>query len=89
MMEMKSGTVSDNFRLLLSHSVKQSGLNFRNPVPSAARLHQALSEASVVLVKSLMLMEGGSLNLVEHNQCVRQEGATVRKERTEEEKAFV
>ena len=69
----------------VSHSVKQGGLNFRNPVMSAARLHQVSSEACEMLVKSLM--EGDSLNSVEHKQCNYQAGATAGNERIEEEKA--
>ena len=47
--------------------------------PDPREAYQASSEACKVLVKSLM----------EGKQCVHQAGATARKERIEEEKAYV
>ena len=76
-----------DFRALLSHSVKGGGLNVRNPVEGAMRLHQSSAEASSVLVKSLR--EGSALNGIEHKQCVQKAGTEARKERTEAEKAKV
>ena len=62
-------------------------MNLRNPVKGAARLHKSSSKASEVLAKSLM--EGAALDSVLHKQCARKAGAEARKERCEEEKAFV
>ena len=87
LMDMGSGEVTKEFRQLLANGVKQGGLNLRNPAAGAARLFQGSSEASKVLVKSLMT--ASALDSVEHKQCVRQAGAKARKERVESESEFV
>ena len=79
--------MTSDWRSLLSHSVKQGGMNMRNPVLGAARLHQASVEASTVLVASLMT--NSTLNAGEHRACVRSAGATARKERLDREEAAV
>ena len=79
--------ICGDFRRLLTHGVKQCGLNIRNPVDGAGRLHLASSEACEVLAASLMA--NTPLDLVEHKACVRQAGAKARKERVDDEKEFV
>ena len=74
-------------RTLLSHGVKQGGLNIRNPASGAARLNQASAEASTTLVDSLL--ENGDLNLGVHETKVREAGAEARKEKVEGEVAVV
>ena len=71
--------VDEDFLQLVSNGVKQCGLNIWNPSVGAARLHHSSSEASKVLVKSLM--KGGALELVSHKLCVSQACAKTRKER--------
>ena len=85
--QMDPGEVRDDFRVLLEHGVKQGGMNIRNPVKGADRLHEASSEASAVLVASLMAND--ELDSVEHKACVRRTGATARKERVESEKGVL
>ena len=79
--------VTDQFRRILTHGVKMGGLNIRDPCACAARLYQSSSEASAVLVQSLI--EHGTLDSVGHKQCVRKAGADARKERMLEEKEFL
>jgi len=79
--------VKEDFRQLLSHGVKQGGLNIRNPAAGAARLHQSSLEACESLVASLMA--NTPLGSEDHKQCVRKAGAKARKERVESEQAFV
>ena len=79
--------VSEEFRQLISNGVNQGDMNLRNPTKGAARLHKSSSNASEVLVRSLK--EGVALDSVLHKQCVRKAGIKARKERCEEEKAFV
>ncbi|KAL7523483.1 hypothetical protein ACHAXR_000201, partial [Thalassiosira sp. AJA248-18] len=81
---VKPEEVKEDFRRLLTHSVKQGGLNIRDPAASAARLHQSSLEACETLVASLM--ENSDLSSAAHKQCVRQAGAKARKERIEAEK---
>jgi hypothetical protein len=78
---VKFEEVSSDFRRMLANSVKQGGLNLRDPVAAADAQHEASREASVVLVKSLR--ESGELDTVEHRQCVRQAGAKARKAKVE------
>jgi len=87
LLEVEVEEVSEEFRQLLLNGVKQGGMSVRNPTKGVARLHKSLSEASEVLVKSLM--EGAVLDLVLHKQCVRKADAKARKERCEEEEASV
>ena len=70
--------MTDELRALLSHYVKQGGLNFRKPTTADARLNQASVEASVVLVESLL--GNGELNSVGHKDTVREAFAAARKE---------
>ncbi len=83
LLDVKPGEVQDDFRVLLSHGVKQGGLNIRNPAEGADRLHQASTEAAGVLVESLKT--GAGLDLELHQQTVRKAGAAARKERVEKE----
>lgn len=46
--------VDDNFRRLLSHSIKRGGLGIRNPTAVANRLFQASKEATTILAANLM-----------------------------------
>ena len=78
---------TDDFRTLLSHGVKQGGINFRNPVESAARMRQSSVEGSRVLVASLL--SGKELNGVEHATSVRAASTAGRKERVEQEQAHI
>ena len=70
--------VKDELRTLLSHDVKQGGLNFRTPATGAACLNQASVEASAFLVESLL--GNGELNFVGHKDTVREAFAAARKE---------
>ena len=54
LLDLPPEEVTDELRALLSHDVKQGGLNFRKPATGAARLNQASVEASTVLVESLL-----------------------------------
>ena len=85
--DMPPGEVKDKFRRLLEHGVKQGGMNIRNPVKGASRLHQASEEASEILVESLLA--NADLDSVEHKVCVRKAGAKARKERVDSEKELV
>jgi hypothetical protein len=76
-----------DFRTLLTHGVKQGGLNLRNPVAAAPKLRQSSVEATAVLVKSLL--EGTALDTEEHKECVREARRKNKKERVEAEKAEV
>ena len=73
-----AGEVHGGLRALLGNSVKQGGLNVRDPTEAAARLHVALSEVNSTLVHSLVKRD--SLDLVLHQQTVRKAGAEARKE---------
>ena len=79
--------VSDEMRLLLSHGVKQGGMNIRNPVAAADRLHEGSVEACAALVTSLT--KDSRLDAQCHAQCVRQASTKARKERVDEEKVTV
>ena len=59
----------DNMRALFANSVKQGGLNLRDPVVAAPRHRQSSLEGSAVLVKSLRA--GDELDSVEHQECTR------------------
>ena len=87
LLEVKPEDVNGDLRTLLSHGVKQGGLNIRNPVEGADRLNQASREAVEVLVQSLK--SGSDLDLEHHQQTVRKAGAKARKEKIEAEQAFV
>ena len=79
--------VDDDMRALFANSVKQGGLNLRNPVVAAPRHRQSSLEGSAVLVKSLRAR--GKLDLVEHQECTRRADRGARKLRIEGEKALV
>ena len=85
--DMEASEVKDDFRRLLEHGVKQGGMNLRDPSKGADRLLQASSEASEVLVASLL--GNTTLDSVEHKACVRTAGAKARKERVDGEKEAV
>ena len=59
--------VDDGMRALFTNSVKQGGLNLRDPVVAAPRHRQSSLEGSAVLVKSRRA--GGELDSVEHQKC--------------------
>eukprot|EP00804_Cyclotella_cryptica_P019798 CCRYP_009693-RA/>CCRYP_009693-RA protein AED:0.29 eAED:0.30 QI:0/0/0/1/0/0.14/7/0/1059 len=79
--------INDEFRLLLAQGVKQGGLAIRDPVGAANRLHRASTEATGVLVTSLL--EHTTLDIEAHAGCVRQAGAAARRERVEDGKKVV
>ena len=85
--DMPSDEITNASRELLAHGIKQGGMNIRNPVDCADRLYQASINASEILVSSLLA--NTPLDSVEHQICVRQAGATARKERVEGEKTMV
>jgi hypothetical protein len=80
-------TFDNDMRALFANSVKQGGLNLRDPVVAAPRHRQSSLEGSAVLVKSLR--PGGELDSVEHQECTRRAGRKARKLRIEGEKALV
>jgi hypothetical protein len=71
--------ISDDFRLLLAQGVRHGGLAIRTPVETAPRLHQASTEASSLLVASLL--NNTALDNEAHAGCVRHAGAAARKDR--------
>eukprot|EP00804_Cyclotella_cryptica_P008690 CCRYP_018533-RD/>CCRYP_018533-RD protein AED:0.12 eAED:0.12 QI:0/-1/0/1/-1/1/1/0/466 len=79
--------INDEFRLLLAQGVKQGGLAIRDPAGAASRLHRASTEATGVLVTSLL--EHTTLDIEAHAGCVRQAGAAARRERVEDGKKVV
>ena len=82
LLECKEAEVTDSLCQLLSHSTKQNGLNLRTPAAvGAARLHQASSEASGVLM--ILLLEGTGLDSMAHKACVQEAGVLARKKRVE------
>ena len=78
--------ISGEFRELLSHGVKQSGLAIRNPTDTAARVHHASKEACAHLVESLVNDEQ-YFALWEHNTCAKEALANARSERVTDEMA--
>jgi hypothetical protein len=66
--EVAPGDVTPEWRTLLTHGVKQGGMNIRNPVDCADLLHQASIEASEILVSSLLA--NTPLDSVEHQICI-------------------
>ena len=87
LLAVKSDSVNADFRQLLANGVKQCGLNIRDLSADAERLHQCLSEASVVLSK--LMNDDSPLDYVAHKQCIQQVGTKARKERVESEVEFV
>ena len=87
LMAMDPAAVNDNFLALISHGVKQGGLNIRNPVDGSEAMHEASKSAVEILAGSRK--EGGELDLQHHQQCVRKAGATARKLRADTATAFV
>ena len=79
--------VDNDMRALFANSLKQDGLNPRDPVVAAPRHRQSSLERSAMLVKSLRA--GGELDSVEHHECTRRAGRNARKLRIEGEKALV
>jgi hypothetical protein len=79
--------VDNDMRALFANSVKQGGLNTRDPVVAAPRHRQSFLEGSAVLVK--LLRAGGELDSVEHQECTRRAGHDARRLRIEGEKALV
>eukprot|EP00804_Cyclotella_cryptica_P019799 CCRYP_009691-RA/>CCRYP_009691-RA protein AED:0.45 eAED:0.53 QI:0/0/0/1/1/0.5/2/0/276 len=66
---------------------KQGGLAIRDPAGAASRLQRASTEATGVLVTSLL--EHTTLDIEAHAGCVRQAGAAARRERVEDGKKVV
>ena len=81
--KLEPGELKEDFRILLEHGVKQGGMNLKNPSKGAERLLQASTEASEVLVASLL--DATKLDSVAHKACVCQAGANARKERVDGE----
>eukprot|EP00804_Cyclotella_cryptica_P014859 CCRYP_020381-RB/>CCRYP_020381-RB protein AED:0.31 eAED:0.31 QI:0/-1/0/1/-1/1/1/0/224 len=79
--------INDEFRLLLAQGVKQGGLAIRDPASAANRLHRASTEATGVLVTSLL--EHTTLDIEAHAGCVQQARAAARRERVEDGKKVV
>ncbi len=79
--------ITDEFRLLLAQGVKQGGLAIRNPVATAPRLHQASTEATSLLVASLL--DNTALDNEAHAGCVRAAGTAARKARVDDGRAVV
>ena len=79
--------ITEEFRLLLAQGVKQGGLAIRNPVAAAPRLHQASTEATSLLVVSLL--DNTALDNEAYAGCVRTAGTAARKERVEAGKTVV
>lgn len=72
---------------LVSHSVKTGGLALRNPCEGADRLHKASTDATEVLVASLM--SGEVLSIEAHKQRVKKAGKEAREERKEAEEKYL
>ena len=49
-LQLRTDQVTDDLRTLLSHGVKQGGINFRNPVEGADAVFASSEEASGSLV---------------------------------------
>eukprot|EP00804_Cyclotella_cryptica_P017895 CCRYP_001275-RA/>CCRYP_001275-RA protein AED:0.09 eAED:0.08 QI:0/-1/0/1/-1/1/1/0/754 len=79
--------ISNELRLLIAQGVKQGGLAIRNPVREAERLHQTSTEATSLLVESLV--SNSQLDNEAHLGCVRGAGNAGRKARIEDGKAVV
>jgi hypothetical protein len=79
--------ISDELRLLVAQGVKQGGLALCNPVSAAARLYQTSTEATNLLVESLV--SNSPLDNEAHAGCVCKAGNAAQKERIEDEKAAV
>ena len=82
-----SDKVPEDMRLLLTHGVKQGGMNICNPVTAAERLNESSEEACAALVTSLT--QDSRLDAQGHAQCVRQASTKARKARMEEETGWV
>ena len=67
--------------------MKNGGMAIRDPVASAERARTCSVAASGVLVESLI--GGGRLDTMAHKQCARAASQAARKERIEEEQAFI
>ena len=87
LLQLQKGEMNANLRRVLSHRVKQGGMNIRNPVESAPRQRESSVEGSKVLVASLL--SGAELNGVEHATSVRTASAAGRKARVEQEAAHM
>ena len=86
-MGLAEAEVNDDMHARFAKSVKQGGLNLRDPVVAAPRHCQSSLKGSTVLVKSLRA--GGKLDSVEHQECTRRAGREARKLRIEGDKALV
>ena len=82
-----SDKVPEDMRLLLTHGVKQGGMNIQNPVTAVVRLNESSEEACAALVTSLT--QDSRLNAQSHVQCVRQASTKARKARVDEETGWV
>ena len=76
-----------DFYTMLSHGVKQVGMDLRNPVRAAPRLRKISVEATAVLEKSLW--ENMSLDMVEHRKYTNKTRQKNKKERAKEDEARV
>ena len=79
--------INDKFHLLLAQGVKQGGLAIRNPVAAASRLHQASTEATSLLVATLL--DNTALDNEAHAGCVQTTRTAARKELVAEGKTVV
>ena len=87
LMGLTEAEVDDDMRALFTNSVKQGGLNLRDPVVTALCHRQSSLKRSTVLAKSLRA--GCELDLAEHQECTRKAGHNVWKLRIDGEKALV
>ena len=84
-LQLKPSEVTDDLRTLLSHGVKQGGINFRNPVEDADAVFASSEAASGTSVASLL--DGTVLEPVTHRGQVRAASVAARKEKVTKEKA--
>ena len=64
----KTEKITDYFRQLLAHRVKQGVLNICSPAKSTSRLHQSSSEECATLV--VLLKDNKNPDSLPHAQCV-------------------
>ena len=74
---VQSWEIDGGLRELLAHSVKKGGLALRNPVDTAAYVHDASKEATLHLTQSLV-SEGTIFDLGRHMAGARSAGVAVR-----------
>ncbi|KAL7519486.1 hypothetical protein ACHAWF_000244 [Thalassiosira exigua] len=75
--------IDDEWRRLLGNSTKQGGLAIRNPLEYVPCLHQALKNATTLLVD--VLVDKAELSLLRHKECIQDATKGFRQVRIEEE----